>query len=82
MARCWYSYIFGNPFESSSYYPSTQKPSCITGNRICAIYAYDCDFGPIQFSDRLMIYISNALITGVPQPNIPIRSKKFVYLRP
>ena len=80
MARIWYAYVGGNPQEPSSWFRATVKPSCVTGSNLCAIYAYSGDINPAPFSINLSNYISNALISSVPQPSIPA-TKKYIYLK-
>ncbi|MBB5637832.1 hypothetical protein HDE68_003757 [Pedobacter cryoconitis] len=83
MARVWYSYIgSGSPFLAANYFRAAVKPGCINGSNICAIYAYNGDINPqAPFSTNLNNYISNALLTNLPQPQDSGNAKRYVYLK-
>lgn len=79
MSRFWYAYDnVGDPNSVTSYSLSTDKPACTTGNKLCTINAASEDPNTIDpLSANIQIYISNLLITGVPQPQNG--QKKYVY---
>lgn len=85
MARSWYGYIggpTGDPRLASDYTIITGKPACITGPNVCAIYAPGLDLSPnAPLSTNMLLYISNARVSGVPEPQSPTGTKRYVYLR-
>lgn len=82
MSRSWYAYIYGDPLDAQNYAKLTIQHGCLCGDRICAIYSYGIGIQPVSpLSLNIQNYISNALITGQLQPEIPFDSKKYVYLR-
>lgn len=86
MARCWYGFLDGggnfSPLDSSKYFKTSIAFGCLIGTKICTVYVPDCDWYPSSFfSTNLQNYISNALISGIPQPTFPIGAKKYVYLK-
>ena len=85
MARSWYNFVggpTGDPRLSSDYSIITIKPSCLSGANLCVIYAPSGDISPITpLSINLLNYISNARVSGVPEPQFPTGAKKFVYSR-
>lgn len=85
LKRYWYSKpsTTTNPLTASSY-TLIGSPGCkITGNNICAIYAYGGGLQPSQGnftpSGNLYNYINDALADGNYQPQL---GKIFVYTRP
>ena len=76
----WYAYTgIGDPTVASSYRLTSIKPSCLTGEEICAIYLNQSAAIPSTF-DGVTTYIANALATQSPQPS-GLLVKPFVYLR-
>lgn len=54
------------------FYTTLNPPSCSLGTVICALYgAYKTGSGtnPQNFSNRLQLYIADAIASGTPQPN-------------
>jgi len=84
MARYWYTYIGqGDPIISFNYRVMSVKPGCLNGGRICAIYAQAGDgFPRVPLSDRMQLYITNALGSLVAQPQDTGLARKYVYLKP
>jgi len=83
MARSWYSFKGGNfdVEQPSSYIYSPAKPSCRTGFALCSIYAVYAGAHPLVISDNLSNYIADGLANGVPEPALPVGSKKYVYMK-
>lgn len=83
MARSWYAFIpGGDPTDIERYWKVTVKHSCLCGDQICAIYAGGEGTNPDRpFSANMLNYIKKALVTGQLQPEAPIGSKKYVYLK-
>jgi hypothetical protein len=83
MARAWYSFNGGtNTTLVSNYSLMTVIPTCINGAVICAIYAPEGGANPTgPLSANLQRYISNAVGTGLAQPQAPVNAKKYVYLK-
>lgn len=82
MSRSWYVFIGDNPTNALNYYRINIKHTCLCGDKICAIYAYDGGINPKEpLSPNLQVYISKALLTGQLQPDIPWDTKKYVYLK-
>lgn len=81
MARAWYNYNGGSVSQPSSYTLTTVAPSCVNGTPLCAIYALDGGQNPSTISSHLQTYISNAGVSGLAQPQIPVGTKKYVYLK-
>lgn len=87
MARYWYSHVVpsADPRLASSYQLLTINngiPRCLSGATMCAINAPAG--GPFPFSplsSNLLTYIAAALANGVPQPELPLGSKFYVYLK-
>jgi len=78
----WYAYVSGDPRVAGSYYYSAIKPSCLTGEKICAVYLDDTSTtAPAQVKlDPVLPDISAALMTQVPQPQ-GVGVKILVYLK-
>lgn len=83
MAKSWYVFMgFGDPTVFSNYRKLTIKHSCLCGNQICAIYADGEGTHPeAPLSVHLQEYIKKAMVTGELQPEHPIGSRKYVYLK-
>lgn len=83
MARSWYAFIpGGDPTDIERYWKATVKHSCLCGDRICAVYATGEEINPDPpFSPNMVKYIKDALVTGQLQPQFPIGSQKYVYLK-
>lgn len=83
MAKSWYVFMgSGDPTLSSNYRKLTIKHSCLCGNQICAIYAEGAEVHPeAPLSLNIQKYIHKAMVTGELQPEFPIGTKKYVYLR-
>jgi hypothetical protein len=84
MAKAWYGFTFGTDVtDITKYYKmSSGIKHCLCGTLICSVYTYDGGIHPsIPFSINLENYIKKALITGELQPDTPIDSKKYVYLK-
>ena len=84
MSRAWFSYLgSGNTSNPLSYIISKDKPTCINGRLVCAIYAQKgSTLTPGNFSNNLLTYIATGRATGLPQPATPIGSKRYVYFLP
>lgn len=88
MARFWYAYIIptADPRLSSSYQrlnTNNASPRCSTGTVLCAVNATGGGSYPISpLSANLQSYIAAALVNNAPQPESPIGSKFYVYLKP
>ena len=84
MAKTWYTYYKGDPTSATSYY-LTEKLNdfCLCGDRICAIHATSSDEGhpASPLSANMITYIEKALATGQLQPEKPVATKKYVYLK-
>lgn len=86
MANSWYSYLGAgkDPLIPSSYRRVTTQPQCVCGTNICAIYlqGVTATTPSAPLSTNMLNYISDALVTGNPQPTLPGGGiKLFVYLR-
>lgn len=83
MARAWYILLGGDdPYSLSRYIKTNTKPNCRCGTTICAIYAVYGGLHPLSpLSENMLMYIKNAVTTGMVQPKLPYGSKKYVYLR-
>lgn len=85
MIKSWYAFIGGDDvFNPMNYIRLTNgsKHICLCGDKICAVYLPDNGRHPQSpISDNLQNYITNALVSGQLQPQIPWASKKYVYLR-
>lgn len=73
----------GNDYlDASNYHRITVTPTCLCGDKICAVYADSNGHQPVNpLSTNLQSYITEALLTGQLQPEQPYGSKKYVYLR-
>lgn len=82
MSKLWYTYLgTEDPLSTANYVRVTVKPTCLCGDRICAVLAPDTGEQPsVPFSANLQKYINDALTTGQLQPNHPYNAKKYVYL--
>lgn len=82
--RYWYYYtgIEGDETNLSQYYRVDQNPQiCLNGSKLCAIYApAGADF-PSVISDNIRMYIILAKIAWIPEPQRPVGTKWFVYMR-
>ena len=78
----WFAYSGeGDIYDPASYRKATNLPLCERGNFICAIYALSDGITPI-ISSRVLQYISNALISGHPQPpKTNSKTRNLVYLK-
>jgi len=83
MAKSWYVFMGGtDPSNCANYFRVSVKHSCLCGDEICAIYSNDDGQQPTApFSRNLLLYIATAVATGTIQPEVPINSKKYVYLK-
>ncbi|MBB6501600.1 hypothetical protein HDF25_003775 [Pedobacter cryoconitis] len=83
MARCWYAFGgTGDPTLAGNYRLLHQTPGCLDGTQICAIYAMGCGTVPVSpLSTNIVKYIHDGLSNLVAEPQLPIFSKLFVYLR-
>jgi len=85
MANTWYAYIggtAGDPTLARNYSRISGKPGCDTGAFICAIYAPDGGINPTSpLSGNILTYIANGLSNLVPEPQLPLGTKFFVYLK-
>ena len=83
MARSWYAFIAGgDPTDPERYWKATVKHTCLCGDQICAIYAKGEGSNPdVPLSPNMLKYINKALLTGQIQPETPIKSRKYVYLK-
>ncbi|WP_442587838.1 hypothetical protein ACSBL2_17470 [Pedobacter sp. AW31-3R] len=85
MSKAWYTFGEGDPKVVSNYYLSENLFFyCLCGQQICAIYATKAEEGQnpkAPLSANLLLYIDQALATGILQPERPIDAKKHVYLR-
>ncbi|MGY0036932.1 hypothetical protein [Pedobacter sp. NJ-S-72] len=72
MARSWYGYLStGDVTDPGNYFLTSVKPSCITGDNICAIYAPEGGALPLApFSKRMLQYIADASTGTVARPNV------------
>lgn len=67
---------------AKSYHVITGKPGCVSGASVCAIYAGDCGPSPVSpLSSNILTYIADALGELVAQPQLPVGSKYFVYMK-
>ena len=83
MSKAWYVFMGGlDTTSQSSYVRLYAKHDCLCGTEICAIYIKDSGFHPSEpFSQNMINYIKDALLTGRMQPSLPYNAKKYVYLR-
>ena len=85
MAKSWYVFIGSDPTSVLNYVkvPNIEKFNCLCGDLICSIYAKSAEGqNPANpLSDNLLKYIKNGLITGQMQPEKPLDSRKYVYLK-
>ena len=85
MAKAWYSYVAGttgDPLIAGNYRKMSNKPGCVNGPFICAIYVEDGDETPLSpLNPRIARYIIDGLANGVAEPQFPIGAKKCVYLK-
>ena len=84
MARSWYLFVgTDDPTNVEEYYKIYNgKHNCLCGHKICAIYATGTGKYPENpLSANMQLYIKNALKTQLIQPEMPIGTKKYVYLR-
>ena len=82
MARAWYVYSgYGAVDRPVNYTFINRKPLCRNGVDLCVIYACYGGLNPTRISDNLLIYIANGLATELAQPQVPIATKKYVYMK-
>ena len=83
MARCWYAFGgTGDPTLASNYRLTHGTPSCLDGTEICVIYAPGCGTVPTSpLSNNIIQYISDGLCEQLAEPQLPVFSKLFVYLK-
>lgn len=83
MERAWYVFTGGDPYDVNSYYRLTFKPVYfLCGDRVCAISAPDNGTYPAHpLSENLQKYIRDGLATQMYQPDSPLGTKAYVYLR-
>lgn len=83
MSRSWYAFIGDdNVTDVSKYFRVTVKHQCLCGDKICAIYAKGIGTHPdAPLSENMQSYIKAALINCSLQPENPVGSKKYVYLK-
>jgi len=85
MAKAWYAFIAGttgDPLIPGNYRKMTNKPGCLNGPFICSIYVEGSDETPIiTRNSQISRYIVDGLANGVAEPQFPIGSKKYVYLK-
>lgn len=83
MPRSWYAYKGpGSSVDIPGNYTIAQGiPACTDGNQLCAIYANSGGLNPLNISSNIQLYISNALIRFVAQPDTPVNSKIFVVMK-
>lgn len=82
--KSWYYYDGGDPLSATNYYKLGRvlPHNCLCGDTICMIYANDAGDVPFDpLSANMQQYITDALTTGLLQPQKPYNSKFFVYLR-
>ncbi|WP_342328699.1 hypothetical protein [Pedobacter sp. FW305-3-2-15-E-R2A2] len=79
----WYAFNgSGSPGSPLNYMLSANKPSCVTGTKICAIYLDQSVAIPTSFDagSPMQTYLANALLSLVSQP-LGVGVKRFVYLK-
>lgn len=82
MSKSWYFCMGEDPTNVNSYERITAQHSFLCGERISVIFADGVELHPkAPFSKNMQLYIHTALKTGQMQPEFPISSKKYVYLR-
>ena len=82
MAKSWFAFMGGEVHDPLSYYRINVKHNCLCGHVLCAIYADSNGVYPeTPFSANMQKYIADGLSTGQIQPEYPVRSKKYVYLK-
>ncbi|PWG80199.1 hypothetical protein [Pararcticibacter amylolyticus] len=83
MAKAWYAYNgIGLARDPGSYLYSPVPPLCVSGFNVCAIYADYNGTNPSAISNNLKLYIGAGLLTGLSQPQVPLGTKKYVYMKP
>jgi len=82
MKKSWYFCMGSDPTSITSYQKINSHTMFLCGNRIAAILADGEGTHPNEpISNNMYIYIKNALQTGQLQPETPVWSKKYVYLK-
>jgi len=83
MAKSWFAYTGrGAVVLPESYLLNTDVPFCTTGFSLCAIYAENIGVEfPGAISPNLRRYIADGLTNGVPEPRLPLGSRKYVYMK-
>ncbi|MET4142841.1 hypothetical protein ABIB30_005254 [Pedobacter sp. UYP1] len=80
MAKAWYVYDgMGSPFLISSYNFIGNKPTCVNGCKVCAIYAPNGGPTPSVLSNNIRLYIINLMASPISQPTEPVGTKNYVY---
>ena len=79
-----YGFFYGSPAVGSA-------PGCRTGYTVCSIYATARRINrgqpesntiyPADLSNNIKQYIAAGLSTGVPEPQYPFNTFKFVYMK-
>jgi hypothetical protein len=82
MERAWYVFIDGDPFNCKNYRRLIVKPTVFfCGDRISAINAPNNGDYPAPFSSNLVKYIKEGLETQLFQPQKPLYTRPYLYLR-
>jgi len=89
MPRTWYLFNC-DPSPNAPYLPAnyrrlTVKPTCTTGPHVCAINVFYPGstaplFPPSPLSNNIQQYITDGIATLLPQPQLPLNTKIFVYM--
>lgn len=92
MPRAWY--VFNGSTAPDAQYVSGSyrllnngnKPACVNGLQVCAIYSYYPGplrpiFPIVPISKNLLQYIADGIGTQVAQPQFPTNAKRYVYLK-
>jgi len=82
MSKSWYFCMGEDPNNVNSYERITVQHNFLCGEKISVILADGEQLHPnAPFSENMLLYINNAIKTGQIQPEHPILSKKYVYLK-
>ena len=85
MANSWYAYVggsAGDPTLARNYTRIAGSPGCVNGPFVCAIYAPSGGINPTPpLSANILTYIANGLSNLVAEPQLPVGSKLFVYMK-
>ncbi|MBB6501664.1 hypothetical protein [Pedobacter cryoconitis] len=87
MGLNWYAYIggtAGDPTLARNYSRIVHgKPGCVFGAFVCAIYSLGGMITPYSpLTPNIQTYIANGLANLVPEPQLPVGSKPYVYMKP